>query len=148
MRDGTEGAREVLYREMMCSPGGVMLLVRLRAGLGAYPVEALRGLAGLEGEGTDGPRASDGPDAPGLAPTLDWLGRKFGRANARRALAEAARELIRIHEGADLRWRTGTGQGGQNLRRSRARGGRGAPGGWSRGWPPVPPASPPPRTAP
>ncbi|MGH2811097.1 MAG: hypothetical protein ACRDI1_00080 [Actinomycetota bacterium] len=80
-----------LYKEMKCSPGGVMLLVRLRADLAGKPPAFLREM-----------RTADLLPDPGallgaetrLSTTYSWLEKQFGRHNAARALVEVSAEIL------------------------------------------------------
>lgn len=83
-----------LYRQMKCSPGGVMLLVRLHADMSVMSPEEIRHLAGSPDLVETGTR---------LAVTYGWLCKQFGPPNARAAVRETAAELLdarRKREGA------------------------------------------------
>jgi hypothetical protein len=82
-----EAAESELYRHMKCSQGGLMLLVRLRAQLDRHPPDWLEN-ALLSRD------AAQVWEEPSVAPTLGWLERKFGRANAARALKETVGEIL------------------------------------------------------
>ena len=82
-----EAADSGLYRHMKCSEGGLILLIRLRAQLDRYPLDWLQTVA-LSGD------PAEVRDEAGPASTLGWLERKFGRANAARALRETIGEIV------------------------------------------------------
>jgi hypothetical protein len=91
---GAEAAPAVdaeLYREMMTSPGGVMLRVRLHADLVQEPAAVLLRLrtADLVEDAS-----SLLPDNVRLRTTYEWLERKFGSRNAAMALVEGAAEVL------------------------------------------------------
>lgn len=74
-----------LYQQMKCSPGGVMLQVRLHADMSVMSPQEIRLLAGSPDLVETGTR---------LAITYEWLCKKFGPPNARAAVREAAAELL------------------------------------------------------
>lgn len=78
---------EDLYRQMKCTPGGVMLLVRLHADMSMLGPEEIRRLA-----------ASPSLFEPQtrLAITYGWLRKQFGPPNARAAVRETAAELLSL----------------------------------------------------
>ena len=82
---------EALYKKMMTSPGGVMLLVRLGADLGLMAKEDLERLSITEG-------AADLihklPAGSRLLITIEWLDRQFGRPNCIRAIVETSSEVL------------------------------------------------------
>lgn len=80
------------YREMKCSAGGVMLLVRLRADMASQPPDSLLRFRTIDAL-PDPRQAFDGDDR--LAATFGWLERRFGTANALRAVIETAGELLK-----------------------------------------------------
>jgi hypothetical protein len=80
-----------LYREMKATPGGVMLLVRLRADLAAESPESLRRLRTFDLN----PNVLQLPDKPRLAVTYSWLERQYGEQNAARAVVETAAAILR-----------------------------------------------------
>lgn len=80
---------EATYREMRCSRGGVMLLVRLYADLAAQPPEVVRKMRTFDLHQEELPSGSR------LAVTYSWLERQFGASNAVRAVCETAAEVIR-----------------------------------------------------
>jgi hypothetical protein len=82
-----QAAERELYRHMLCSQGGLMLLIRLRAQLDRCPEDWLRGAASEFG-------APQLQEQPAVAATLGWLERKFGRRNAVRALRETAATIV------------------------------------------------------
>jgi hypothetical protein len=86
-----EAAESELYGHMKCSQGGLMLLIRLRAQLDRYPLEWLQATALSED-------AAEVWDEPSLGSTLGWLQRKFGRANATRALRETVEEILEAND--------------------------------------------------
>jgi hypothetical protein len=83
-------AETELYRHMMCSSGGLMLLIRLRAQLDRCPEDWLRRVA-------SDPGSPELREQPAVVSTLGWLERKFGRINARRALRETAGVILGAH---------------------------------------------------
>lgn len=84
---------ERLYRKMMTTQGGVMLLVRLHADLSQLSIDSLRRLLSLE-------LISDPAEqfAPGsrLRSTYEWLESQFGRSSAVRAVIEVAESVLRL----------------------------------------------------
>ena len=76
-----------LYRQMKTTRGGVMLLVRLRADLARTPQGDLQRMASF--------RRFRFPKKSRISVTYRWLVDKFGLQNARRAVAEAAAEVLR-----------------------------------------------------
>jgi hypothetical protein len=87
----TELEEGLLYREMKCSVGGVMLLVRLHGDLVVQPAGFVEGIAALA-ESVD--PAELFPEGSRLAETCSWIEKKFGRANAIRAVIETAGEVL------------------------------------------------------
>jgi hypothetical protein len=85
-------AESELYRHMVCSQGGLVLLIRLRANLDRCPLEWLRGIA------VDVER-SDLDEYPGVVSAFAWLDRKFGRANAVRAVEDTVAEILDAQAG-------------------------------------------------
>jgi hypothetical protein len=106
-----EAAESELYRHMKCSQGGLILLIRLRAQLDGYPLDWLRMVA-LSGDPdviADVEKAVVNAeieigDEAGPASTLGWLERKFGRANAARALRETIGEIVDANGRMDQPW--------------------------------------------
>lgn len=74
-----------LYSQMKCSPGGVMLLVRLHADMSVMDPQEIRDLARSPDLVQTGTR---------LAVTYGWLCKQFGPPNARAAVRETAVELL------------------------------------------------------
>jgi hypothetical protein len=87
-----DAAERELYRDMMCSQGGLVLRIRLRAQLDAHPLDELEAMA-LAGD------LGRLRHEPGFGTTLDWLERKFGRANAVRALRQTVEEIAAAYAG-------------------------------------------------
>lgn len=86
-----EQVEEDLYRQMMTSPGGVMLLVRLAADLSLRPAPELERLCGLG----IAPNPSELlPKVARLRTTYEWLEKKFGGSNAKRAIVQTCQELL------------------------------------------------------
>ena len=74
-----------LYSQMKCSPGGVMLLVRLHADMSLMDPQEIRDIARSPDLVQTGTR---------LAVTYGWLCKQFGPPNARAAVRETAVELL------------------------------------------------------
>ena len=79
-----------LYRHLMCSQGGLVLRIRLRAHLDGCPLEWLRGIAVHFDRG-------DLDDYPPVAATFAWIQRKFGLTAAIRAVQETIAEIVAVH---------------------------------------------------
>lgn len=79
-----------LYRHLMCSQGGLVLRVRLRAHLDRCPLEWLRGIALHFDHG-------DLDAYPGVAAAFGWIQRKFGLNAAIRAVQETIAEIVALN---------------------------------------------------
>ncbi|MGH2721302.1 MAG: hypothetical protein ACRDJO_06820 [Actinomycetota bacterium] len=78
-----------LYRHLMCSQGGLVLRIRLRAHLDRCPLEWLRGVAlHFDREDLDA--------YPGVAAAFGWVQRKFGLNAAIRAVQETIAEIVAL----------------------------------------------------
>ncbi|MGH2688868.1 MAG: hypothetical protein ACRDKW_08685 [Actinomycetota bacterium] len=79
-----------LYRHLMCSQGGLVLRIRLRAHLDRCPLEWLRGMA------VHFDRA-DLDEYPAVAAAFGWIQRKFGLGPAIRAVQGTIAEIVAAH---------------------------------------------------
>lgn len=79
-----------LYRHLMCSQGGLVLRVRLRAHLDRCPLEWLRGVAvHFDREDLDA--------YPSVAAAFGWIQRKFGLNAAIRTVQETIAEIVALN---------------------------------------------------